>query len=328
MSNIIPGMHKAAVAAGLCWAIALPVFGAQAQSYPARPVKLVLPFGAGGSTDVIARVLAKTIGEAWGQQIIVENKPGADGDLGAETVARSPPDGYTLLLTSHAVALNASLRPNRAFKIGDLAPILLVATTQAALSVPVNSPAGNLSEFIAMAKAAPGKLDYGTTGVGTSGHLAIELLRLQTGMDLVHVPFRNIGQQMTDLIAGRLALAAPTVPGAMTHVRSGRIRVLAVTGKTRAPVLPDAPTAAEAGVPGYEAITWYGLFAPKGTPDPVIQTINADFRAATSIPETRARLDDLGVEPAGSTVAEFTRHVSSEVARWSKVVTEAKIKAD
>ena len=308
--------------------VASPHAAAQTPAYPSRPVKLVLPFGPAGSTDVIARLLAKSVGESWGQQIIIENKPGADGDLGAEAVARATADGYTLLLTTQALVVNASLKAKRAYKTEDLAPIMLVAQTQAVLSVPAASPATSVKELIAMAKAAPGKLDYGSAGVGTSGHLAIELFRLTTGIDVVHIPFRNIGQWMTDLIAGRIALGMPTVPGATTHIRSGKIKPLGVSGKTRTKALPEVPTVAEAGVPGYEATTWYALFAPRGTSEAIIARVNAAFRAALDQPEVNTRLIDIGVEPIPTSPAELGNHVASEAARWGKVIAEANIKAE
>lgn len=308
--------------------LASPPAFAQAATYPTRPVKLVLPFGAAGSTDVVARLLARPVGEAWGQQIIIDNKPGADGDLGAEAVARSANDGYTLLMTTQALAVNASLKPKRAFKIEDLTPILMVADTQAVLVVPSASEAKSVAELIAMAKAQPGKLDYGSSGVGTSGHLAMELFRLTAGIDIVHVPFRNVGQWMTDTIAGRIALSMPTVPGATTHIRSGKVRPLGVTGATRSRALPDVPTVAAAGLPGYSATTWYGLFAPRGTSDAILARVQAAFIDALGDAAVATRLDDLGLEPKGSSTADFTRLVAGEVERWGKVVREAGIKAE
>ena len=301
---------------------------AQAPAYPARSVKLILPFGPGGSTDVIARLLGQHASGMLGQQIVIENKPGVDGDLGAEAVARATADGYTLLMTTQALAVNASLRPKRTFKVEDLTPIMMVADTQAVLVVPAASQAKSVAELIAMAKAQPGKLDYGSSGTGTSGHLAMELFRLTAGIDILHVPFRNIGQWMTDTIAGRLALGMPTVPGATTHIRGGKVRPLGVTGTTRSKALPSVPTIAASGLPGYSATTWYGLFAPKGTSDAIIARVQAVFLAALADPTIAARLDDLGLEPKGSSTADFTRLVAGEAERWGKVVRDAGIKAD
>lgn len=322
---------KTLVAAGVTALLAVSTcISARAQNsaYPTRPVKLVLAFGAGGSADVIARLLAGKVGETWGQALVIDNKPGADGDLAGETVARSAPDGYTLLLTSQAVAVNVSLRPKRSYKIDELAPVMLVADTQGVLVVPPAFEAKTVKEVIALAKAQPGKLDFGSTGVGTSGHLAMELFRITAGIDVVHVPFRNIGQWMADMMAGRIALGIPTVPGATTHIRAGKLRALGVSGSRRTAALPDVPTIVEAGLPGYTATTWYPLMAPRGTPEPVIARINAGFRAALEDPTIKARLSDLGVEPVASTPAELATHVAAEVDRWAKVVAQAGIKSE
>ncbi len=327
---MVKARHCSAVAATMfCAAVATSLgAAAQAPAYPTRSIRLILPFGPGGSTDVVARLLGQQVVGTLGQQIIIENKPGADGDLGAEAVARAPADGYTLLMTTQALAVNASLRPKRAFKVEDLTPILMVADTQAVLVVPAASEAKSVAELIAMAKAQPGKLDYGSSGTGTSGHLAMELFRLTAGIDIVHIPFRNIGQWMTDTIAGRLALGMPTVPGATTHIRGGKVRPLGVTGTSRSKALPDVPTIAASGLPGYSATTWYGLFAPKGTSEANIARVQAAFTAALADPAIAKRLDDLGLEPRGSSTADFTRLVAGEVERWGKVVRDAGIKAD
>lgn len=321
-------MHKLALAAAAALITTGTTAHAQAPSYPARPVKLVLAFGAGGSADVISRLLANKISETWGQVLLIENKPGADGDLAGETVARAPPDGYTLLLTSQVLAVNVSLRPKRPYKLDELAPVMLVAETQGVLVVPVEFEARSVTEVIALAKGKPGKLDFGSTGVGTSGHLAMELFRITAGIDVVHVPFRNVGQWMTDMIAGRIVLGIPTVPGATAHIRSGRLRPLGVTGARRTAALPDVPTIVEAGLPGYSATTWYPLLAPRGTPEPVIARINASFKAAMEDAALKAKLDDLGVEPVASTPEDLATHITAEVERWGRVVRQAGIKSE
>jgi tripartite-type tricarboxylate transporter receptor subunit TctC len=301
---------------------------AQAPTWPARPVKLVLAFGAGGSVDVIARLLGTKVSDSLGQPLLIENKHGADADLAGEAVARSAPDGYTLLMTSQALAVNVSLRPKRPYKVEDLAPIMLVAETQAVMIVPQGFEARSVKEVIELAKRQPGKLDYGSTGIGTSGHLAMELFRITAGVDVVHVPYRNIGQWMTDMFAGRIVLGMPTVPGASGHIKGGKLRGLAVSGKRRSPALPDVPTMQEAGLGDYEATTWYPLLAPRGTPDAIVQRVNAAFRAALADEPIKARLADLGVEPVGSSPAELTAHITAEVARWAKVIKQAKISTE
>ncbi len=314
-------------ATAILMTLSLPA-GAQAPAYPARPVKLVLAFGAGGSADVISRLLGNKISETWGQVLLIENKPGADGDLAGEAVARAPPDGYTLLLTSQVLAVNVSLRPKRPYKLDELAPVMLVADSQGVLVVPVDFEAKSVTEVIALAKSKPGKLDFGSTGVGTSGHLAMELFRITAGIDIVHVPFRNIGQWMTDMIAGRIVLGIPTVPGATTHIRGGKLRALGVSGTRRTAALPDVPTVMEAGLPGYSATTWYPLMAPRGTPEPVVARINAAFKTAMEDAAIKTKLGDLGVEPVASSPAELAKHIAAEVERWSKVVKEAGIKSE
>ena len=301
---------------------------AHAQTYPSRFVKLIVPFGAAGSVDVMARLLARPIGDGLGQQLVVENKAGADSDLGGEFVARAVPDGYTLLLTSQAIAVGESLRPHRPYKASEFEPIILVGATQAVLSVPTTLPVNTVTELIALAKAQPGKLDYGSTGIGTSGHLASELFRLSTGIDIVHIPYRNIGQQMTDLIAGRAAIGMPTLGGAMPHVNGGRIKPLGVSGATRAPALPNVPTIQEAGVAGYEATTWYGLFAPKGTAPDIVARLNAEFTAVLAKPDMIAKLGEFGLEPRGGTPAALGAFLETEIARWAKVVKEARIRTE
>jgi tripartite-type tricarboxylate transporter receptor subunit TctC len=297
----------------------------RAQTFPTKTVKLIVPFGPGGSVDAVARLLAGDVGAGWGHQILIENKPGAQADLGSAIVAHSDPDGYTLLLTSQAVAVNASLKPKRAYKVDDLEPVMLVAKTQAVMLVPAALPANTVKEFIALAKAQPGKLDFGSTGIGTSGHMAVELFRIATGIDIVHVPYKNIGQNMTDVIAGRTKMVMATIPAAIPHVNAGRLRALGVTGPNRSTGLPDVPTVAEAGVPGYEATTWYAMFARRGTPAPVVERINKAFKATIAKSEVAEWMVKRGVDPVASTPAELGSFVRTEVARWAKVVKEAKI---
>ena len=297
---------------------------AQDPAYPARPVKLILAFGAGGSADLLARVLATRITEQWGQPL--KNKPGADGDLAGETVARgSTPDGYTLLLTSQVVVVNASLRPKRPYKLDQLAPVMLVAETQSVLTVHPTFEARTVADVIALAKAQPGQLDYGSTGIGNSSHLAMELFRITAGIEMVHVPFRNVGQWVTDMIAGRIMLGMPSLASVTTHIRGGRLLPLGVTGTRTTPALPGVPTIANAGLPGYAATTSYPLLAPHGTPQPIIARINSAFRAVLDDASVKARLADVGVEPVGSSPAELAAHMAVETVRWAKVVKEAKI---
>ncbi|NBR27794.1 MAG: tripartite tricarboxylate transporter substrate binding protein [Betaproteobacteria bacterium] len=298
---------------------------AQTPSYPARNVRLVVPFGVGGSIDAVARVTAAKVYENWGQALVVDNRTGADGDIGAEVVARSAPDGYTLLLTGPSLAVNVSLRPKRPYQIDDFAPIMLMAETQSVLCVYAGFEAKSVKDVIDLARARPGTIDYGSAGVGSSGHLATELFRSSAGIDIVHVPFRNSGLWQSEIIAGRIPISIPTFPAAMTLMRSGKVRCLAVTGAKRSATLPDLPTIAEAALPGYVATSWYALLAPRGTSGAIIERIHRAFRAALEDPVTKKRLTEMGVDPVVSTPAVLANHIRAEVARWAVVVKQAKI---
>lgn len=298
---------------------------AQDAAWPLRPVRLVVPFGAGGSIDAVARLLAARVPEATGQPMMVENRTGADGDIGTEAVVRSAPDGHVLLFTGQPLAVNVSLRPKRPYQVDDLAPIMLVAETQSVLCVHAAFEAKSVKEVIEIARARPGRLDYGSAGVGTSGHLATELFRSSAGIDIVHVPFRSSGQWQTEMAAGRIPISIPTVPAAMALMRTGKVRCLAVTGARRSPALPDLPTVSESGLPGYVATSWYGLFAPRGTGEAVVDRVHRGFRAALEDPVLKARFAEIGVDPVGSTPAALASHVKAEVDRWARVVKQAKI---
>ena len=321
MRKVIAGLICSSAAFLLCAGQS----SAQAQSYPARNVRLVVPFGVGGSIDAVARVAAAKVYENWGQALVVDNRTGADGDIGGEVVARSAPDGYTLLVAGPSLAVNVSLRPKRPYQIDDFAPIMLMAETQSVLCVYAGFEAKSVKDVIDIAKARPGTLDYGSAGVGSSGHLATELFRSSAEIDIVHVPFRNSELWQAEIIAGRIPISIPTFPAAMSLMRSGKVRCLAVTGAKRSAALPDLPTIAEAGLPGFVATSWYGLLAPRGTSGAIIERIHQSFRAALEDPTTRKRLMDMGVEPVVSSPAALASHIRAEVARWAVVVKQAKI---
>jgi tripartite-type tricarboxylate transporter receptor subunit TctC len=288
-------------------------------------VKLVVPYGAAGSIDTVARLVAAKVSENWRQAVVIENRTGADGDIGTEAVARAVPDGYTLLLTGQGLSVNVSLRPKRPYQIDDLVPIMLMAETQSVLCVFAGFEAKSVKDVIDIAKARPGKLDYGSAGVGSSGHLAMELFRSIAGIDIVHVPFRNSGQWQTEMAAGRIPVSIPTFPAAMSLMRGGKVRCLAVSGSKRSPALPELPTIAEAGLPGYVATSWYALLAPRGTSEAIIERVHRAFRAALEDPVIKSRLAEMGVDPVGSTPAALAAHISAEVERWAKVVKQARI---
>jgi tripartite-type tricarboxylate transporter receptor subunit TctC len=299
----------------------------QAQSdYPSRPVRIVVPSPPAGGTDIVARVLAQHFSKASGQQFFVENKAGAGNMIGIEAVARAAPDGYTLLMVPSTLALNSVLFKKVPYDpIRDFAPITLAATAPNILIVNTLLPAKSLAEFIALAKQKPGQLSYGTPGVGTSPHMATELLKSMAGIDLQHVPYRGTAPALTDVIGGQLAAMFSNALTARPQIDSGRVRALAISGPKRLEALPGIPTVAEAGVPGYEAMQWYGLLAPAGTPAAIISRLNAEANKALHSEEMKERLALDGAEPLGTTAAEFGAHIKSELEKWARVARAANI---
>jgi tripartite-type tricarboxylate transporter receptor subunit TctC len=295
---------------------------ARAQTYPTQPIKLIVPFGAGGSLDVLARLLSDELGRSLGQLLVVDNRPGAAGNLAAEIVAKAAPDGYTLLVVAASFAVNATLYGN------DFAPIAMLGATQNVLVANTQFPAHSLGELIGRAKAEPGKIDYASTGVGTAGHLTVEFLKIKAGITLTHVPYRSISQEMTDLISGVVPLAMPTIPGALGHIETGKLRALAVSGTQRSPVLSGVPTVAEAGVPGYDATTWYALLGPAGMPRGAIERLSAEVHRSLADPAVVAKLAKLGIEPMIMSPAELGAYIGAEIAKWGGVVKAANIKAE
>jgi tripartite-type tricarboxylate transporter receptor subunit TctC len=301
-----------------------PVWGQS--EYPARPVKIVVPSPPGGGTDIVARVLAQHYSKALGQPFFVENKPGAGNMIGIEFVARSPGDGYTLLLVASTLALNSVLYKKVPYDpVRDFAPITIAATAPNVLIVNTALPVRSLAELIALAKSNPGALSYGTPGIGTSPHLSMELLKSMAGIDLQHVPYRGTAAAVTDLIGGQIAATFANALTAKPQVDSGRVRALAVSGPKRIEALPAVPPVAEAGVPGYEAMQWYGMAAPAGTPAPVIARLNAEAVKALQSDEMKEKLALDGAQPVGSTPAEFAALIRSELDKWTRVARAAKI---
>jgi tripartite-type tricarboxylate transporter receptor subunit TctC len=294
---------------------------AQAQAFPSRPIRLIVAFAPGGSVDLVSRLVAQKAGESLGQPIVIDNRPGAGGRLSAEIAATATPDGYTLHITSASLVVNAALYRNLPYDpVKSFAPVTLLASTQNALAVTLALPVKTVPELIALAKKQPGKINYGSTGVGTSGHLTMEMFCHQAGIRLNHVPYKVIGQTYTDLFAGRVSLFFPTLPGALPHYRAGKMRLLAVSGAKRSSALPDLPTIAEAALPGFEASTWYPILAPAGAPKAAVAMLNQHFVAALRSPEIGKRLDAMGVEPIGSTPAELAAHTKAELPKWAEVV--------
>jgi len=298
-------------------------------SYPSAPVRIVVPFQAGGLTDILARAIAQHASQHLGQQFIVENKAGASGNIGADFVAKSRPDGYTLLMGSIGTnAVNAHLFSRMPYDtLKDFAPIGLVASGTLMLVAHPSVPVTDMKSLLAYARAHPGKLTYASGGAGASQHLAGELLKTMAKVDIVHVPYKGVVQGVTDVVAGQVDLTfdlATVEP----HIRAGKLRPIAVANGKRSSAFPDVPTIAEAGVPGYEASAWYGLFAPAGTPPAVIARLNAEVVGALKEPALRQRLAALGAEPAGSSPEELARFVRAEYDKWGQVVREAGIRLD
>ena len=314
----------------LAVALALPLF-ASAQTYPARPVRMLVGFPPGGGTDILARIVAQKLSEAWKQQVIAENRPGASATIAAAAVARSAPDGYVLSmgqLTPNAIApaLQAKL-PYDAVK--DFAPIALVGTSPNILVVYPGLPVRTLAELAAHAKAQAKSLTYASSGAGSLQHIAAELFRSMAGVELVHVPFKGSAQAVTDLMAGQVDMNFDSVPATIQHIRSGKLRALAVTAAKRAGGgLEDVPTIAESGYAGYDLTTWWGLFAPAGTPNESLERINGDTVAALKAADVRERFAGLSVEPGGGSRAEFADYVRAEIAKYDRIVKQLGIKAE
>ncbi len=304
--------------------------GALAQpAYPAKTVRIVVPAAPGGGTDILARVLAQKLSETLDQQFVVENRPGAGQIIGTESVARAAPDGYTLLMGASPIATNQVLYKKIPYDtLRDFAPIALCATVPNLLVVHPSLPVKSVREFIALAKARPEQITYASAGAGTSPHLSMELLRAMAAIKFVHIPYKGTGPATIDVIAGQVQSMSMNVLTALTHVKAGKLRALGVTSSRRAAVLPEVPTIAEAGVPGYEAISWYGLLAPAGTPRRVIDKIHAETARALQLPDVREKLAADGAEASVNRPEEFTAYIRAEIAKWGKLVRDGGITAE
>jgi tripartite-type tricarboxylate transporter receptor subunit TctC len=302
---------------------------ARAQSYPSRYVRLVIPFPPGGSADPVARVLAGRLSDMWGQQVVAENKGGAGGNIAAQTVVQSAPDGYTLFLGSAFLAINPFLYSTMGYDpVEDLAPITLVCDFANVMVVPKSSPVKSVQEFIDYAKANRGKVTFGSSGTGAAPHMSGELFKRMANIEMTHVPYRGGGPALNDLIPGRLDVMFATIPSALPHVQSGTLRGLAVTSATRSPFAPDLPTIAEAGVAGYEMSSWYALFAPARTPVEIVRKIHDDALSVLADPAMKQKLADIGATVATSAPPEVTKLIKSEMAKWGPIIQAASIKAE
>lgn len=323
--------HRAILTAGVVLAaLVLAPVTLRAQSYPSKPIRLIIPFPPGGSTDILGRSLAQKLSESWGQQVLVDNRGGAGGTIGADLAAKAPADGYTLLM-GHigTLAVNVALYPKLSYDpVRDFAPVSMVALVPNVLVVHPALPVKNVTELIAYAKANPGKLNYSSGGNGSAAHLAVEYFKLQTKTEIVHVPYKGTGPSVTDLIAGQVSMTMTGAPAVMPHVQSGRIRALGVSSPQRIPALAQIPSVAEAGVPGFDATQWYGVVAPAGTPKDVIAKLNAEIRKIMQSKEMLDRLNTEGAIAAAGTPEQFGAYIKNEIMRWGVVVKAAGMKAD
>lgn len=312
---------------GKLWLAGLLLAGvAQAQDYPTRPVKMIVPFPPGGTTDIVARLIAPAMAKDLGQAVVIDNRGGAGGTIGADLAAKSPADGYTLLLYHIGMTYAPALYKTLPFDpVRDFAPVSLTGSAPSAVVVPASLPVANLQEFLAMAKAKPGALNFGSAGVGSSGHLAAELLGSLAGAKFTHVPYKGGGPAVTATIAGEVQFMVETAGSIVPHVKSGRLRALATTGAKRASSMPEVPTMPEAGLKAYTYTTWYGLWAPAGTPPATVSKLSQSVRKVLAQEETRAAFNNVGVDPESSTPERFAEIVRDDVAKWGRIIREAGI---
>jgi tripartite-type tricarboxylate transporter receptor subunit TctC len=310
------------LAALVCSAIVI------AQDYPSKPIRFIVPFPPGGATDTFARILGQKMTDSWGQQVVIDNRAGAGGNIAAELAAKSPADGYTIIIVGMSHAVNVSLYRKIAYDpVKDFAPITQVASVESFLVVHPSLPVKSVKELIALAKARPGQLNYGSGGNGAPGHLAGELFKMLTGINMVHVPYKG-AQSMVGLLNGDHAVEFNNLITVGAHIKSGKVRVLAVGSAKRSPLMPEVPTMREAGVPGYEKVQWFGVLAPAGTPQSIISKLNAEMVRALRLPDVAKRLRDLGSEPVANSPEQFDVLIKSEIKKWAKVIKEVGIRVD
>jgi tripartite-type tricarboxylate transporter receptor subunit TctC len=312
----------------ICVAAPPAIVLAQAQ-YPTKPVRLIVPFPPGGGSDTLARILSPKLAEVLGQQLVIDNRPGGGTNIGAEIAAKSQPDGHTLLMGNVSHAINVTLYAKLNYDlVKDFAPVSLMASTPNILVVHPSVQAKSVKELVALARAQPGKLDYASSGSGSSAHLAAELFSSMAGVKMNHVPYKGGGPAVIALVGGQCQVGFATTPSVIQHVKSGKMRGLAVTSAQRSSSTPDLPTVSEAGVPGYEAGTWYGLLVPAGTPKGIVTRLHAESVKLLQLSDVRDRLDAAGFDPIGNSPAEFATHIRGEIAKWKKVVQAAGVRAD
>lgn len=302
---------------------------AYAQTYPVKQVRLIVPFPPGGGTDTLARIYGQKLGEAMGQQVIIDNRPGGGTNIGAELAAKAPPDGYTALMGNISHAINVTLYSKLNYDLAkDFAPVTLLASTPNILVVHPSVPVKSVKELVAFAKARPGQIDYASSGSGTSSHLAAELFSMMAGVKMTHIPYKGGGPAVIALTGGQVSVGFATTPSIIGHIKSGKMRGLAVTTAQRSPSTPDLPTIGEAGVAGYDAGTWYGLLVPAGTSKDIVTRLNAESIKVLKLPDVKERLDAAGFETLGTTPEQFATYIRTEIDKWGKVVKAAGVRAD
>jgi tripartite-type tricarboxylate transporter receptor subunit TctC len=310
--------------------VCLPLAAAaQADDFPSKAIRIVVPFPPGGATDAAARLVATKMSEKWGQPVVVDNRAGAGGNVGSDFVAKSAPDGYTLVMgVTGSHAINTSLYSRMPYDpVADFVAVSQVAVVPNVLVVHPSVQANNLAELVALARREPGKLNYASLGNGTAAHLGMEMLKSDSGIEITHVPYKGSAPAVSDLLAGQVQMMVDGLPSALPHVKAGKLRAIALTSLHRAPALPELPTIAET-YPGFYADAWSGLFAPKGTPKPVVDKLSAEVQRILKLPEVREKLAALGAEPVGSTQVQFAAHVKREIDKWAKVVKTSGAKVD
>jgi len=316
----------------VCGVFSAGVLGLSAQAadnYPNRPIRLIVPYAPGGNGDIVGRIVADGLTTRLGQQVVVDNRAGGASIIGTDLAAKAPPDGYTLLVVASTFAVNPSLAPKLPYDtLKDLIPISLVGQTPQVLLTHPTMPAQSVKEFVALVKTKPGAYNYGSTGVGSTANMAGALLNLLAGIQLVHVPYKGTAQSLTDVIAGHLHVAIPSITSSLPHIRSGKLRALGITSTRRSPQLPDVPTVAEAGVPAYQAVIWNGALVPAGTPKPILDRLSREIAASMRSPEATQRYGTLGAETIGSSPEEFARFLRAEIEQYARVVKASGMKAE
>lgn len=321
--------RKTAITLALALPLAVSVHPVWGQQYPYKPVRVIVPYAAGGGTDTTARITAQKLTEKWGQTVVVDNRPGAAGIIGSDIVAKAAPDGYTLLLPAGAHAINPSLYQKLPYDVHkDFSAVAFLVTAPNILVVNPSVPAASVRELIDLAKSKPGQLSFGSGGVGQTPHLAAELFKSMAGVDMIHIPYKGGAPATADLIAGRISVMFGGMVVTLPHVKSGKLRALAITGARRSKAVPELSTIAESGLPGYEANEWFGVFAPAGTPKAVVESLNTAIRSVLKMPDTQERFSGLGAEVVDMNAQVFSVFVEKQIAKWAQVIKGANIRAE